>query len=182
MVARDRQARGVKLNHPEAVAVLSSWVLEGARDGRSVRDLMAVRKIAIPGAFLQIIVATAIGALLARFCGWSWGGGLTGVTWETTPDGRPGWQMFFLRAGHDVWVEEQTDKRAVVCGQRRGSEHVQKSTWTIDRASAELWAPASAGAGERGPPLGQRAADDRHVGQPRVLAPPVATAAQAVST
>lgn len=30
------------------------------------------------------------------------GGGLTGVPWETTPDGRPGWQMFFLRAGHDV--------------------------------------------------------------------------------
>lgn len=41
MVARDRQARGVKLNHPEAVAMLSSFVLEGARDGRTVADLMA---------------------------------------------------------------------------------------------------------------------------------------------
>ncbi len=40
MVARDRQARGVKLNHPEAVAVLSTFVLEGAREGRSVADLM----------------------------------------------------------------------------------------------------------------------------------------------
>jgi urease subunit gamma len=40
MVARDRRARGLKLNHPEAVAVLTSWVLEGARDGRSVADLM----------------------------------------------------------------------------------------------------------------------------------------------
>jgi urease subunit gamma len=40
MVARDRQARGVKLNHPEAVALLSSFVLEGARDGRTVADLM----------------------------------------------------------------------------------------------------------------------------------------------
>ena len=30
------------------------------------------------------------------------GGGLTGVTWETTPDGRPGWQMFFLRAGQNL--------------------------------------------------------------------------------
>src|SRR5262245_25294481 len=40
MVARDRQARGVKLNHPEAVAILSSFVLEGARDGRTVVDLM----------------------------------------------------------------------------------------------------------------------------------------------
>ena len=42
MVARDRLARGVKLNLPEATALLSSFVLEGARDGRSVRELMTV--------------------------------------------------------------------------------------------------------------------------------------------
>jgi urease subunit gamma len=41
MVARDRRARGVKLNVPEATALLSSFVLEGARDGRSVADLMS---------------------------------------------------------------------------------------------------------------------------------------------
>ena len=40
MVARDRKARGVILNHPEAVALLTSFVLEGARDGRRVADLM----------------------------------------------------------------------------------------------------------------------------------------------
>lgn len=40
MVARDRRARGLRLNHPEAVALLTSFVLEGARDGRSVADLM----------------------------------------------------------------------------------------------------------------------------------------------
>jgi urease subunit gamma len=40
MVARDRKARGVKLNYPEAVALLTSFVLEGARDGRRVADLM----------------------------------------------------------------------------------------------------------------------------------------------
>ena len=40
MVARDRQARGVKLNHPEAVAILTTFVLEGAREGRRVADLM----------------------------------------------------------------------------------------------------------------------------------------------
>jgi pimeloyl-ACP methyl ester carboxylesterase len=38
------------------------------------------------------------------------GGGLTGVTWETTPDGRPGWQMFFLRAGHDVYVSDGVER------------------------------------------------------------------------
>lgn len=40
MVARNRHARGVKLNHPEAVALISDFVVEGARDGRSVADLM----------------------------------------------------------------------------------------------------------------------------------------------
>lgn len=40
MVARDRRARGVLLNHPEAVAIIASHVLEGARDGRSVAELM----------------------------------------------------------------------------------------------------------------------------------------------
>jgi urease subunit gamma len=39
-LARERQERGLKLNHPEAVAVLTSFVMEGARDGRSVADLM----------------------------------------------------------------------------------------------------------------------------------------------
>ncbi|MEH7829410.1 urease subunit gamma [Gemmobacter denitrificans] len=40
MVARARLARGVRLNHPEAVALISDFVTEGARDGRSVADLM----------------------------------------------------------------------------------------------------------------------------------------------
>ncbi|GAC1337059.1 MAG: urease subunit gamma [Acetobacteraceae bacterium] len=40
-VARRRLERGVKLNHPEAVALISDFVVEGARDGRSVADLMA---------------------------------------------------------------------------------------------------------------------------------------------
>ena len=40
MVARRRLERGVKLNYPEAVALISDFVLEGARDGRSVAELM----------------------------------------------------------------------------------------------------------------------------------------------
>jgi urease subunit gamma len=42
MVARDRMARGVKLNYPESVALLSTWVIERARDGLSVADLMSL--------------------------------------------------------------------------------------------------------------------------------------------
>lgn len=40
MVARGRLQRGVKLNHPEAVALITDFVVEGARDGRTVADLM----------------------------------------------------------------------------------------------------------------------------------------------
>ena len=40
-VAQRRRDRGLRLNHPEAVAVLSSFVLEGARDGRTVAELMS---------------------------------------------------------------------------------------------------------------------------------------------
>ena len=40
-VARKRRARGVKLNYPEAVALITDEVIEGARDGRPVADLMA---------------------------------------------------------------------------------------------------------------------------------------------
>ena len=39
-LARERRARGLRLNYPEAVAVLSAFLMEGARDGRSVSELM----------------------------------------------------------------------------------------------------------------------------------------------
>ncbi|HLS77037.1 MAG TPA: urease subunit gamma [Nocardia sp.] len=40
-LARRRKARGLLLNHPEAVAIITDHVLEGARDGRTVAELMA---------------------------------------------------------------------------------------------------------------------------------------------
>lgn len=40
-LARERRARGLRLNYPEAIALITSWVLEAARDGRSVAELMA---------------------------------------------------------------------------------------------------------------------------------------------
>jgi urease subunit gamma len=39
-LARDRRDRGLRLNHPEATAIIAAYVLEGARDGRGVADLM----------------------------------------------------------------------------------------------------------------------------------------------
>jgi urease gamma subunit len=41
MVARRRLERGVKLNHPEAIALITDFIMEGARDGRSVTELMS---------------------------------------------------------------------------------------------------------------------------------------------
>ena len=40
-LARRRQARGLKLNHPESVAIITFEIMEGARDGKSVADLMS---------------------------------------------------------------------------------------------------------------------------------------------
>ena len=40
-VARGRRARGIKLNYPESIALITDFVLEGARDGKSVADLMS---------------------------------------------------------------------------------------------------------------------------------------------
>ena len=40
LVARRRRERGVRLNHPEAIALITDFVVEGARDGRSVAELM----------------------------------------------------------------------------------------------------------------------------------------------
>ena len=39
-LARQRRSRGLRLNYPETIAILTSWVFEGARDGRTVVDLM----------------------------------------------------------------------------------------------------------------------------------------------
>lgn len=46
-LARDRQARGLKLNYPEAVALITSFVMEGARDGRPVVELMETARSAL---------------------------------------------------------------------------------------------------------------------------------------
>jgi|TARA_B100000749_G_scaffold6958_1_gene5614 urease subunit gamma len=43
-LARKRKARGLKLNHPESVAIIADHILEGARDGKSVSDLMSSGK------------------------------------------------------------------------------------------------------------------------------------------
>lgn len=55
--------------------------------------------------------------------------------------GTPAMRAHTLRAlvqaqGHDVWLDEATNTRAIVCGRRKGSDQVQRSVWTMDRAKA----------------------------------------------
>ncbi|MDR1711348.1 MAG: urease subunit gamma [Propionibacteriaceae bacterium] len=57
MVARDRKARGVKLNYPEAVAVLTTWVIERAREGKSVAELMEAGRSVLTAADVMTGVA-----------------------------------------------------------------------------------------------------------------------------
>ena len=51
-VARKRLSRGVKLNHPEAIALICDAVVEGARDGRSVSDMMQIGATSLPAAIV----------------------------------------------------------------------------------------------------------------------------------
>src|ERR1700688_2302682 len=60
MVARRRLERGVKLNYPEAVALISDFVVEGARDGRSVADLMQDGAKVVPGERVMDAIAKMV--------------------------------------------------------------------------------------------------------------------------
>src|SRR5437667_6490873 len=60
LVAERRLARGVKLNYPEAVAFISAAIMEGARDGRTVADLMSHGTTLLSGAQVMEGVAEMI--------------------------------------------------------------------------------------------------------------------------
>jgi urease subunit gamma len=60
LLAERRRARGLKLNHPEAVALLSAAILEGARDGKSVAQLMSEGKSVLQRADVMDGVADMI--------------------------------------------------------------------------------------------------------------------------
>jgi urease subunit gamma len=60
IVARRRLERGVKLNHPEAVALISDFILEGARDGRTVAELMQAGAQVLSRAQVMVGIAEMI--------------------------------------------------------------------------------------------------------------------------
>src|SRR5271156_961508 len=60
MVARRRLERGVKLNHPEAVALISDFIMEGARDGKTVAELMQAGAPVVSRAQVMDVIADMI--------------------------------------------------------------------------------------------------------------------------
>ena len=62
-VARRRQERGLLLNYPESVAILSSWVFEAARDGRTVADIMSAGREVLSTADVMEGIATMLDEL-----------------------------------------------------------------------------------------------------------------------
>ena len=60
LLAERRRARGVKLNHPEAIALISAAIMEGARDGKSVSALMSEGKCVLARADVMEGVAEMI--------------------------------------------------------------------------------------------------------------------------
>ncbi|MCH9667553.1 MAG: urease subunit gamma [Actinomycetia bacterium] len=65
-LARRRQARGLKLNHPEAVAVITDHILEGARDGRTVAELMVTGRAVLTRDDVMEGVAEMLGNVQAE--------------------------------------------------------------------------------------------------------------------
>lgn len=62
-LAAERRARGLKLNHPESVALITSFVMEGARDGRTVADLMEAGRYVLSRADVMDGVPEMIGEI-----------------------------------------------------------------------------------------------------------------------
>src|SRR5687768_17733417 len=75
----------------------------------SVDDLLAVRRIALPGAVVQITVATVLGAIVAHFWGWSWGSGIVfGLCLSVAST------VVLLRAMEDRGMMDSVDGRIAV--------------------------------------------------------------------
>ena len=64
------------------------------------------------------------------------GGGLTGVTWETKPDGKPGWQQYFLSAGYDVYISDSVERGRATWSNLYGTPPIfraKKEGWELFR-------------------------------------------------
>lgn len=121
-LAASAQVTGAATEAPLQVAAIGGFHLGGqvrSLTGLPVREVQTaaggpVRRLDPNGDFL-------VGQMYAQYVRLAnprarhplmlWhGGGLAGTCWEDTPDGRPGWQSFFLRQGHDVWVSDAFER------------------------------------------------------------------------
>lgn len=114
---------------------LSEWV-EQAREVASVADMLC-RTSFVPKAFQGKPAECAAAILAGQEMGMSPMASLRAID---VIEGKPGLTALGLRAqvqsrGHEIWTQESTATRAIVCGRRRGSDKVEKSVWTTERAA-----------------------------------------------
>jgi hypothetical protein len=117
-----------------AAPSLSDWV-EQAREVATVADMLC-RTAFVPKAFLGKPAECAAAILAGQEMGMSPMASLRAID---VIEGKPGLTALGLRAlvqskGHEIWTHESTATRAIVKGRRRGSDKVETSTWTLDRA------------------------------------------------
>lgn len=113
---------------------LAEWV-DQARQVASIAEMLAVTSF-VPKAFRGKPAETAAAILAGQEVGLAPMASLRAID---VIEGKPGMSALALRAlvqshGHEIWVHESTATRAIVKGRRKGSERVETSTWTLDRA------------------------------------------------
>lgn len=118
---------------PAAVS-LSEWV-EQAREVANIADMLC-RTSFVPKAFFGKPAECAAAILAGQEMGMAPMASLRAID---VIEGKPGLSALGLRAqvqskGHDIWTHESTATRATVKGRRKGSDKVESSTWTIERA------------------------------------------------
>ena len=113
---------------------LAEWVTQ-AREVATVAEMLC-RTSFVPKAFMGKPAECAAAILAGQEMGMSPMASLRAVD---VIEGKPGMSALGLRAlvqsrGHDIWVHESTATRAIVKGRRKGSDKVETSTWTLERA------------------------------------------------
>lgn len=113
---------------------LAEWV-DQARQVAGIAEMLAVTSF-VPKAFRGKPAETAAAILAGQEVGLSPMASLRAID---VIEGKPGMSALALRAlvqshGHEIWVHESTATRAIVKGRRKGSDRVETSTWTLDRA------------------------------------------------
>lgn len=142
-VREERAAADVQLTTPAAVATLAHWALEAKAAHNLAQSLCATSFV--PDHFRNKPAEATAAILTGHELGLSPMASLRAIY---VIKGTPGMYAKAMvavvqSAGHEVWVEEQSDERVIVCGRRKGTEHIARTVWDARRVTrAKLGANA----------------------------------------